>query len=338
MLLATQNPISMAGREATSLALRRRLLKHDFPPYTKDEMISILKATFPELPENIIEQEVRSHLFAVNYAKVHHKEPIPVFRDLHSLVKKSHEAYLRQTPVSDKRDQEKITNANYIDEIKTHPVSFVLSNTLQTEIPVNQVQRLLDPLAGTEEISADKRGQTEKTNRNDLDESKKRPMPFVYSNNLQVEIAELAKQAERERIKSKNAERQLQESQMREAQDAVEVAKKQYEEAKQATQAAIYAEKQGYNNREKELFTAALRGGGISRTRELQIMADKKAEMQAVVDAQAKEKDALANLTNANMRATEVRIDQKSVQRNEKYNHEPKTQLNKPKNNPFKGS
>jgi MoxR-like ATPase len=88
MLFATQNPISMAGRQETSRAIRRRLLFQEFKSLPRDEMEFILKQKFDLVPESEIKAHVDAHLRAVNYAKEHHLEPAPVFRDLHNIVEK----------------------------------------------------------------------------------------------------------------------------------------------------------------------------------------------------------------------------------------------------------
>lgn len=88
MLMATQNPISMAGRQATSLAIARRTLFHEFPAYDKAEMQQILKGNFKNIPIKVINQEIDKFMKVVNYAKSNNKEPAPVFRDLFNIVYK----------------------------------------------------------------------------------------------------------------------------------------------------------------------------------------------------------------------------------------------------------
>ncbi len=42
MIIGTQNPIDVAGRRATTTALSRRLITHNLPPYTREEVLNIL--------------------------------------------------------------------------------------------------------------------------------------------------------------------------------------------------------------------------------------------------------------------------------------------------------
>lgn len=95
MLLATQNPISMAGRQATSRALLRRLLFQEFPALSESEMNSILMTKFKAVPPGKIAEHVKAHTLAVHYAKAHHLEPAPVFRDLYKIVEIEHINTLR---------------------------------------------------------------------------------------------------------------------------------------------------------------------------------------------------------------------------------------------------
>ncbi|MCS5711968.1 hypothetical protein [Candidatus Berkiella aquae] len=92
-LLATQNPISMAGRQATSQAIKRRVLFHEFKAYNGTEMQDILIESFANVPLKNIQTLIRHHLNAVRYAKAHHLEPAPVFRDLYKIVEKIAERF-----------------------------------------------------------------------------------------------------------------------------------------------------------------------------------------------------------------------------------------------------
>ncbi|MGE3317836.1 MAG: hypothetical protein AB7I18_00960 [Candidatus Berkiella sp.] len=95
LLLGTQNPFYMAGRQATSLAIARRVLFHEFKAYTRDEMKMILTAVFPNVSTKIIENEIAAHQQAVSFAKANFKEPSPVFRDLYHMI----EIHAKTSPV-----------------------------------------------------------------------------------------------------------------------------------------------------------------------------------------------------------------------------------------------
>lgn len=56
LLLATQNPISMAGRQATSQAIKRRVLFHEFKTYTGTEMKDILVNRYENVPLSTIQK------------------------------------------------------------------------------------------------------------------------------------------------------------------------------------------------------------------------------------------------------------------------------------------
>ncbi|MBS0289635.1 MAG: hypothetical protein JSS07_06335 [Proteobacteria bacterium] len=86
ILLATQNPISMDAREATSRAIARRVFFHEIANYTPEEMEAILTSVFSLLSRVCIKQEIKHHLAALRYALKYHCEPAPVFRDLYNIV------------------------------------------------------------------------------------------------------------------------------------------------------------------------------------------------------------------------------------------------------------
>lgn len=88
LLLATQNPITMSGREATSHAIRHRMLFYNVPEYTSDELFTILSRKFTTVDYNVITANVASFLESCAYAKQHHLEPQPVFRDLYHIIQK----------------------------------------------------------------------------------------------------------------------------------------------------------------------------------------------------------------------------------------------------------
>lgn len=120
LLMATQNPISMSGRQATSLAIARRTLFHDFPAYDKAEMLQILKVNFKQLSDEVINQEIDSFMQAVQFAKRNEKEPAPVFRDLLNAVKKIADNHLVKMELSDKKNQSpKIEN-----RVRAHSIYF----------------------------------------------------------------------------------------------------------------------------------------------------------------------------------------------------------------------
>jgi hypothetical protein len=85
-IFATQNPIDMAGRKATSEALQRRMFKQEFPPYTEPEMQKILVGK--GLPEEKTKKHISLYQEAIEIAHKENKEPVPVFRDLVKHAKK----------------------------------------------------------------------------------------------------------------------------------------------------------------------------------------------------------------------------------------------------------
>lgn len=62
MLFCTQNPISFAGRRATSLAFMRRVLSYLWPAYSQKEIQEILCARIPHLPREALDILSKKHL------------------------------------------------------------------------------------------------------------------------------------------------------------------------------------------------------------------------------------------------------------------------------------
>lgn len=114
LLLATQNPISMAGRAATSRAIRRRLLFYSVPEYTSPELISILSRKFTHVDHDVIKSNVASYLECCAYAKNHQLEPQPVFRDIYNVIKTLNNSKKRslETKADDKMDIDDTTNSD----------------------------------------------------------------------------------------------------------------------------------------------------------------------------------------------------------------------------------
>ncbi|QDQ40400.1 hypothetical protein E3226_008360 [Legionella geestiana] len=84
MVIGTQNPVTMAGRQAQSSALARRMLTLAVPEYPKEELQRILQAATginhcdaKDLEEAFTKQSA--------FAKKHHLKPAPCFRDLLNL-------------------------------------------------------------------------------------------------------------------------------------------------------------------------------------------------------------------------------------------------------------
>jgi MoxR-like ATPase len=96
LVLGTQNPITMRGRHATSLAIQHRTLQVTLAPYTPEELPQILQTKFPRLPQQDIQNMVAAYLRQRAYAEQHHKEPMPTFRDLVKIAKERAEALARQ--------------------------------------------------------------------------------------------------------------------------------------------------------------------------------------------------------------------------------------------------
>lgn len=97
MIIATQNPISMEGRSAESVAIERRLMKLPLSQYSESEMRSILlnKGLSKEQAQSLAEE----YLAVRQYGLKHDKEPLPTFRQLldvtndHIAAKKAHQAH-----------------------------------------------------------------------------------------------------------------------------------------------------------------------------------------------------------------------------------------------------
>lgn len=83
MIMGTQNPITMAGRRATSTALQRRLLTQEMPIYSRHEMADILIAK--GLPDDEVESLIRAYEKSVAHAQTKNLLPVPNFRDLSRL-------------------------------------------------------------------------------------------------------------------------------------------------------------------------------------------------------------------------------------------------------------
>lgn len=101
-LLATQNPITMAGRRATSTAIKRRVMTINLPEYTADEMKTILL-------DKGVDKDVASHLvqayqFNKKKAQTEHLTPEPTFRDL----KRAAKPFTKhKTPLLKRKEREK---------------------------------------------------------------------------------------------------------------------------------------------------------------------------------------------------------------------------------------
>jgi hypothetical protein len=59
-------------------------------------MQDILTIRFPDVPIKNIQTQIRNHLNAVRYAKAHHLEPAPVFRNLYKIVEKVSDSFPRK--------------------------------------------------------------------------------------------------------------------------------------------------------------------------------------------------------------------------------------------------
>lgn len=91
MLIGTQNPIPFAGRRATTLALKRRLITYEFSPYPQKEMYQIIHQRYPGLSEEVIRLLTQKQMS---------------FRELLSLVEKGVQApHYSVHPLPDVREQ-----------------------------------------------------------------------------------------------------------------------------------------------------------------------------------------------------------------------------------------
>ena len=79
-MFGTQNPITMAGRRATSTAIKRRVITINLPEYTSAEMVTIL--CNKGLAKELASQLVLAYEHNVNRAQKEHLTPVPTFRDL----------------------------------------------------------------------------------------------------------------------------------------------------------------------------------------------------------------------------------------------------------------
>jgi hypothetical protein len=80
MVIGTQNPASMTGRQVMSTALARRMATFVLPDYTLEEIEDILKAR--GLVEATAKQLAKAYHEQVDYAYMHDLKPPPTFRDL----------------------------------------------------------------------------------------------------------------------------------------------------------------------------------------------------------------------------------------------------------------
>lgn len=80
MIIATQNPISMAGRSAESVALERRFMKIYLPEYIASEMRSILINIGLEIQRAA--QLVKEYMAVRLYGLKNGRDPLPTFRQL----------------------------------------------------------------------------------------------------------------------------------------------------------------------------------------------------------------------------------------------------------------
>jgi len=97
MIIATQNPVSMAGREVASSAVEHRFVKRMFLPYSDLEMINIVQERGLVLKESA--EIVKDYSQARQYAQEHHKEPAPTFGHVMKKVKSKLEAEKRSANV-----------------------------------------------------------------------------------------------------------------------------------------------------------------------------------------------------------------------------------------------
>ncbi|QDQ40438.1 hypothetical protein E3226_008585 [Legionella geestiana] len=84
LLLGTQNPITMAGRQAQSTALSRRMLTITLPSYSGAEMGFILRNAIG-IPEEVADDMVQAYEKQRTHAQTRQLTPMPCFRDLLNL-------------------------------------------------------------------------------------------------------------------------------------------------------------------------------------------------------------------------------------------------------------
>jgi len=84
MIIATQNPVTMAGRRAPSTAILRRCISYDLPEFDPGEIIEILvsKGISPEEAQLMTDAYEKNRIYAIK----HQLSPVPNFRNLIQLV------------------------------------------------------------------------------------------------------------------------------------------------------------------------------------------------------------------------------------------------------------
>lgn len=110
MVIGTQNPISMAGRHASSNALARRLIKVELAPSTQEEMQKILCAHGVET--DVAGAMASAYLYNMNEAKRQHLQPLPTFRDLLRTAKQHLESVAKTHERQENRQQDKTHSIN----------------------------------------------------------------------------------------------------------------------------------------------------------------------------------------------------------------------------------
>jgi hypothetical protein len=86
MIIGTQNPVTMAGRQAQSGALARRMVTLTLPEYPNDELQQILQAATGVEASDAMDM-VQAFTKQSAFAKAHNLKPAPCFRDLINLAK-----------------------------------------------------------------------------------------------------------------------------------------------------------------------------------------------------------------------------------------------------------
>jgi hypothetical protein len=86
IVIGTQNPITLAGRQAPSTALSRRMITCVMPEYPADELQRILHAVTSISLEDAMTM-VKAFQKQSEKARAHHLKPAPCFRDLLNLAK-----------------------------------------------------------------------------------------------------------------------------------------------------------------------------------------------------------------------------------------------------------
>ncbi|QDQ38957.1 hypothetical protein E3226_000325 [Legionella geestiana] len=98
LLLGTQNPITMAGRQAQSTALSRRMLTITLPTYSGAEMGFILRNAIG-IPEEVADDMVQAYEKQRTHAQTRQLTPMPCFRDLLNLAEQYAGAHQIAKPV-----------------------------------------------------------------------------------------------------------------------------------------------------------------------------------------------------------------------------------------------